>query len=137
MSWVRFNSVCQNGLPPNPLNEVCPDDKCPGSDVYIFDIGPVEGIEGDMVECCGCAFGHFMGTEEQMLDHIDKHLEAGHHIRPSLMRDPSKFNPGSSLRNIPAVEYQTKLWAKLKGKSVATLSELFKAAEELNQELRK
>ncbi len=132
MSWVRFGSVCGNAFPPNELNDVCPDDKCPGSDLYIFERGENE------VECCGCAFGeYFFGNEEQMLDHIDRHVAAGHHVRRSLLRDPSKFNPGSSLRTMSAKEFSSELWARARELNVKDISSLFKIAEELQQKDRK
>lgn len=86
MSWVRFASKCTWTIPPNPRNDVCPDWMCPGSSVYIY-----ESVYPDGIVCCSCSlmkYEDFVAqTRDEMLDHIEEHVRAGHHVRPSLRRE--------------------------------------------------
>ena len=89
MSWARFGSPCQYGLPPHPANDVCPVETCPGSDVYVYERDDTELV------CCMCSLsvdqeGDFIGNEHQMIRHLNRHKEAGHHVRPSLIADHNK-----------------------------------------------
>ena len=84
MSWCRFGSRCWATIPVLVANVSCKED-CPGSDLYVF-----EHVSGSFV-CDMCLLDSKgrrfeAATEEAMLDHIEQHVAAGHHVRPSLRR---------------------------------------------------
>lgn len=85
MSWCRFGSPCTGTMPTFKDDVECtPGGKCPGSDLYIFD-----STSGG-IECCFCRLfpkDDFVAqTQEEMIEHIEAHVAAGHHVRPSLRR---------------------------------------------------
>ena len=101
MSWTRWGSKCWNTFP-HVYDCDLHDGPCPGSSVYVF-----ESDRG--FECCGCGLdgediveGSFVcETKEEMKEHLRRHVDAGDHVRPSLLpgADLSKFRM-RSMRSI-------------------------------------
>lgn len=95
MSWVRWGSKCQNTVVRMTADLACPWEACPGSSLYIY-----ESVL-DVFVCCGCSLNarrdsdgdhddFTCKTRDEMLDHIELHVAAGHHVRPSLRRGASQ-----------------------------------------------
>lgn len=89
MSWIRWGSPCQSMLF-DPEDDACSLETCPGSDLYVYD------STSGFIECCACPLIPNNGegypfqakTPLEMVEHLKKHQEAGHHFRPSLLRRP-------------------------------------------------
>lgn len=91
MSWCRWGSPCDFTLPPGlyKVDVACAENGCPGSSLYIY-----EGFD-NAIHCCACRLqtddSDFVAkTEDEMLDHIEAHVAAGHHVRQSLRRGASR-----------------------------------------------
>lgn len=87
MSWVRWGSPCWASVPAYSVNESCPRESCPGSDVYVY-----EHADGGFACCCcpllGGELEDFRALDAAgMRTHLREHREAGHHVRPSLLLD--------------------------------------------------
>ncbi len=92
MSWCRWGSPCDFTFPMGLYKEdvACAEKGCPGSDLYIY-----ESDAG--IECCACRLtGGWEGpdftakTPEEMADHIEEHVAAGHHVRQSLRKNATR-----------------------------------------------
>ncbi len=82
MSYVRWTSKCNDVFFMTHDPNRCPDETCPGSDLYIYD------SVDDVIVCCGCPLQDtefICTTGTQMAAHIEKHLAAGHHTRLSVL----------------------------------------------------
>lgn len=87
MSWTRWGSLCTQTVVPMDEDLACPPETCPGSDLYIY-----ESTDGFI--CCACPFGDgerdfVAATVDAMQNHIEDHVAAGHHVRPSIRRKRS------------------------------------------------
>lgn len=89
MSWCRYGSKCQNTIVLFECDLVCPRVTCPGSDLYIY-----ESDDAFVCQWCPLATGTEVeiidfrcATEDEMFGHIEEHVKAGHHVRPSIRRD--------------------------------------------------
>jgi hypothetical protein len=92
MSWCRWGSPCDFTFPIGvyKADVECAANGCPGSDLYIY-----EDCD-DRFICCGCRFNpddEFVAKSvDEMLDHIEAHHLAGHHVRQSLLRGKSEIS---------------------------------------------
>lgn len=87
MSWIRWGSPCQAAGciivgPCHPGIE-----KCPGSDVYVWEAS-------DNLICCGCEFSAEGRSKDEarefMREHLREHVKAGDHVPLALYDDGLK-----------------------------------------------
>ena len=71
VSWCRWGDRCD-------------EHGCPGSDLYIYD------ASDDGIYCCACRLhdgdDFVTKTADEMRNHIEEHLLAGHHVSLSLRK---------------------------------------------------
>jgi hypothetical protein len=88
VSWTRWGSLCTATVVPMDEDLACPPETCPGSSLYIF-----ESADGGIV-CMDCPLigvdhDFVAPSTDAMWDHLEDHVAAGHHVRPSIRRKRS------------------------------------------------